>query len=111
MSPMGGCPACSINAAPIWRWACRSTCGGRRCSFACWPSNADLEPGELVWMGGDVHLYLSHGDLVEAQMARQPDGAPRMEITRRPATIFDYTIEDFSVVDYAQGKLSAPVAV
>ncbi len=20
----------------------------------------DLEPGELVWMGGDVHLYLNH---------------------------------------------------
>src|SRR3546814_7453853 len=23
----------------------------------------DLEPGELVWMGGDVHLYLNHEHL------------------------------------------------
>jgi hypothetical protein len=36
----------------------------------------DLEPGELVWMGGDVHLYLNHADLVEAQIARTPAGDP-----------------------------------
>jgi len=71
-----------------------------------------LEPGELVWMGGDVHLYLNHADLVEAQLAREPDGAPRLTIARRPDSIFDYTIEDFVVSDYApQGRLSAPVAV
>ncbi|WP_296678238.1 thymidylate synthase [Novosphingobium sp.] len=72
----------------------------------------DLEPGELVWMGGDTHLYLNHADLVEAQLDRRPEGAPRMDIGRRPASIFDYRIEDFSVHDYApQAPLSAPVAV
>jgi thymidylate synthase len=49
---------------------------------------------------------------VEAQLQRKPDGAPRLNITRRPETIFDYRIEDFEVTDYApQGKLAAPVAV
>ncbi|MDE1915079.1 MAG: thymidylate synthase [Sphingomonadales bacterium] len=72
----------------------------------------DLEPGELVWMGGDTHLYLNHEDLIEAQLQRQPSGSPRMTIARRPETIFDYAIEDFEVSDYApQGKLVAPVAV
>ena len=72
----------------------------------------DLEPGELVWMGGDTHLYLNHADLVEAQLARVPAGAPRLEIVRRPETIFDYAIEDFAVHDYhPQAHLSAPVAV
>lgn len=72
----------------------------------------DLEPGELVWMGGDVHLYRTHADLVEAQLARTPGGSPRLAIGRRPASIFDYRIEDFLVSDYApQGLLSAPVAV
>lgn len=71
-----------------------------------------LEPGELVWMGGDVHLYLNHGDLVEEQLKRAPSGDPRLSITRQPDTIFDYRIEDFSVLGYApQGKLGAPVAV
>jgi thymidylate synthase len=32
----------------------------------------DLEPGELVWMGGDTHLYLNHADLIEAQLQREP---------------------------------------
>ncbi len=72
----------------------------------------DLEPGELVWMGGDTHLYLNHEDLVEAQLQRKPSGEPRMGLARRPETIFDYAIEDFVVPDYApQGKLAAPVAV
>ena len=72
----------------------------------------DLEPGELVWMGGDTHLYLNHAALVETQLARQPSGQPVMAITRRPASMFDYAIEDFAVSDYApQAPLSAPVAV
>ena len=72
----------------------------------------DMEPGELVWMGGDTHLYLNHADLVEAQLARVPKGSATMRIMRRPESIFDYRIEDFEVPDYApQGHLAAPVAV
>ncbi|MET0363346.1 MAG: thymidylate synthase [Sphingobium sp.] len=72
----------------------------------------DLEPGEIVWNGGDVHLYLNHAELVETQLSRQPSGAPRLRLLRRPETIFDYRIEDFAVEDYApQAAISAPVAV
>ena len=72
----------------------------------------DLEPGELVWMGGDTHLYLNHAHLVEAQLARVPDGAPTLAVVRRPANMFDYRIEDFEVRDYApQAAIAAPVAV
>ena len=72
----------------------------------------DLEPGELVWMGGDTHLYLNHAELVEAQLARVPSGNPTMAILRRPESIFDYAVEDFAVADYApQAPISAPVAV
>jgi len=71
-----------------------------------------LEAGELVWMGGDVHLYLNHAALVEAQLARTPSGIPRLAITRQPPSIFDYAIEDFTVSDYTpQAALTAPVAV
>ena len=72
----------------------------------------DLELGELMWMGGDTHLYLNHAELVEAQLARTPSGRPTMALTRRPASVFEYRIEDFIVSDYApQAPLSAPVAV
>ncbi|QIG53100.1 thymidylate synthase [Altererythrobacter sp. BO-6] len=72
----------------------------------------DLEPGELVWMGGDVHLYLNHEHLITEQLRREPQGRPTLEITRRPETIFDYTIEDFVVHDYTpHPPISAPVAV
>lgn len=71
-----------------------------------------LEPGELVWMGGDVHLYLNHAELVEEQLRRAPAGEPRLRILRRRPTIFDYRIEDFAVEDYApQPHIPAPVAV
>ena len=72
----------------------------------------DLDPGELVWMGGDTHLYLNHNDLIEEQLSREPQGNPTLEIVRRPATIFDYSIEDFAVHDYTpHGPINAPVAV
>jgi len=73
---------------------------------------AGLEPGELVWMGGDVHLYLNHEALITEQLARKPQGRPTLEIRRSPPTIFDYSIEDFVVHDYTPlPPISAPVAV
>lgn len=72
----------------------------------------DLEPGEFVWMGGDVHLYLNHAALIEEQLTREPQGRPRLEILRRPASIFEYRIEDFKVTQYTPlSALKAPVAV
>jgi thymidylate synthase len=71
-----------------------------------------MQPGELVWMGGDVHLYLNHAHLIEEQLTRQPQGRPTLQITRKPETIFEYTIDDFVVHDYAPlPPISAPVAV
>ena len=73
---------------------------------------ADLEPGELVWMGGDVHLYLNHAELVETQLARVPRGEPRLQIVRRPDSIFGYRIEDFQVQGYDPAPaIAAPIAV
>jgi thymidylate synthase len=73
---------------------------------------AGLEADELVWMGGDTHLYLNHSDLIAAQLAREPSGDPRLQLVRHPPSIFDYRFEDFEVTGYApQGALKAPVAV
>ncbi len=73
---------------------------------------AGLRAHEIIWQGGDVHLYLNHDELVTEQLKRTPDGAPKLKLNRKPDTIHDYRFEDFEVVDYApQGAISAPVAV
>ena len=72
----------------------------------------NLEPGQIVWTGADVHLYLNHATLVEEQLARTPDGEARLAFLRRPDSIFDYRIEDMEVSGYVPQKaISAPVAV
>ncbi len=73
---------------------------------------AGLHAHELVWTGGDVHLYLNHAELVEQRLSRVPGGTPKLRILRRPPSIFDYRFEDFAVEEYApQAHISAPVAV
>jgi thymidylate synthase len=75
-------------------------------------AQAGYEPGELIWTGGDTHLYLNHAELVAEQLSRVPAGEPRLELLRKPDSIFDYRFEDFEVRDYApQGAIRAPVAV
>lgn len=71
-----------------------------------------LDAHELVWNGGDVHLYLNHEHLVNELLARAPSGDPKLRILRKPDSIFDYRIEDFAVDDYEpHASISAPVAV
>ena len=73
---------------------------------------AELEPGSFVWMGGDVHLYLNHQDQAREQLSRQPRPLPTMRLTRKAASIDDYTIEDFEVIGYEpHAAIQADVAV
>ena len=72
----------------------------------------DLTPGELIWTGGDCHLYLNHLEQADLQLARTPLPPARLEIRRRPATLFDYRYEDFALVNYQHhAAIRAPVAV
>jgi thymidylate synthase len=72
----------------------------------------DLEPAELVWVGGDCHLYLNHLEQADLQLARTPFPLPRLTLRRRPDSIFDYRYEDFEFCDYRHhAPIRAPVAV
>lgn len=71
-----------------------------------------LEVGELVWTGGDVHLYCSHLEQARLQLTRTPYSPPNLEILRRPPSLFQYRFEDFSLRDYrAHPHIKAEVAV
>ncbi|MGH8285801.1 MAG: thymidylate synthase, partial [Steroidobacteraceae bacterium] len=72
----------------------------------------DLAPGELVWTGGDCHVYLNHLEQTDLQLSRVPYALPRLEIRRRPPSIFDYRFEDFEFVNYQHHPaIKAPIAV
>lgn len=73
---------------------------------------ADLAPGELIWVGGDVHLYLNHLDQAREQISRAPRPFPTMRLTRRPDSIDGYKITDFEVDGYEpHAAIKADVAV
>ncbi len=72
----------------------------------------DLEVGEFIWTGGDCHLYSNHMEQVELQLSREPFPYPKLNIKRKPASIFDYEYEDFEILDYRHHPhIKAPVAV
>src|SRR5690349_4499080 len=72
----------------------------------------DLQPGEFVWTGGDVHLYTNHIEQARLQLSRQPLPLPTLNIRRKPNSIFDYQFEDFEIVNYqSHPGIKAPIAV
>src|SRR5712675_2226044 len=72
----------------------------------------DLIPGEFVWTGGDVHLYVNHFDQAKLQLSRQPYALPKLVIKRKPDSIFEYEFEDFEILNYqSHPGIKAPIAV
>jgi thymidylate synthase len=72
----------------------------------------DLQPGEFVWTGGDVHLYTNHVEQATLQLTREPYPLPRLNIRRKPDSLFGYRYEDFEIVNYqAHPSIKAPIAV
>jgi len=72
----------------------------------------DLELGDFIWTGGDVHLYLNHLEQAQLQVSRQPFALPTMLIKRKPASLFEYRYEDFELVDYqSHPAIKAPISV
>ncbi len=72
----------------------------------------DLDVGELIWTGGDCHVYDNHREQMETQLQRAPYAFPELRLRRRPPSIFDYAFDDFDVVGYVHHPaIRAPVAV
>ena len=107
-----GSAARSTSAARTSSSASRSTSRATRSSPTCSRSSATSTPGDLIWTGGDCHVYDNHREQVETQLGRDPYPYPTLALRRRPDSIFDYAFEDFEVVDYVHHPaIRAPVAV
>jgi len=72
----------------------------------------NLEVGDFVWTGGDCHLYSNHLEQVDLQLSRDFFPLPKLNILRKPESIFDYEFEDFEIAGYeSHPAIKAPVAV
>ncbi|MEW8659216.1 MAG: thymidylate synthase [Candidatus Thiodiazotropha endolucinida] len=71
-----------------------------------------LQPGEFVHTFGDAHLYSNHLEQVDLQLSRELRKLPKMKINPLVKSIFDFSFEDFELVDYdPHPHIKAPVAV
>lgn len=94
-----------------------------------------LGVGDLIWTGGDCHIYKNHYRQVETQLLRQVDPEksfpflgsgifnrtvelpplPKLDLGHpcgRPDSIFDWKLQDIKLIDYNPlPGIKAPVAV
>lgn len=72
----------------------------------------NLEVGDFIWTGGDCHLYSNHLEQVDLQLSRGFFPLPKLNILRKPDSIFDYEFEDFEIAGYeCHPHIKAPVAI
>jgi len=60
----------------------------------------DLKPKHFIHTFGDVHIYSNHMEQVDLQLSRTPKTLPIMKINPNVTSIFDFTYEDFELVNY-----------
>lgn len=60
----------------------------------------NLEAGEFIHTFGDVHLYNNHIEQAELQLTREPRPLPTLKINPEVKNIFDFTYEDFEILNY-----------
>ncbi|TVQ78228.1 MAG: thymidylate synthase [Bradymonadales bacterium] len=72
----------------------------------------DLKPGDFVHTIGDAHLYLNHVEQAKLQLSREPKHFPKMRINPKIRDIFEFSYDDFELVDYdPHPAIRAEVAV
>ena len=73
----------------------------------------DMEPGELVHVIADAHIYDRHIPLVEELIGRPAYEAPKVTLNPEIRNFYDFTVDDLKVEDYVTGPQikNIPIAV
>ncbi|EAD9710921.1 thymidylate synthase [Listeria monocytogenes] len=71
-----------------------------------------LDVGEFIHTMGDAHLYNNHMEQVKEQLSRTPHKLPKLVLSDKPATIFDFDVADISLDGYnPDPAIKAPISV
>jgi thymidylate synthase len=71
----------------------------------------DLEYGEFIHTFGDAHIYSNHKEQIDLQLSRDTRVLPTMKLNKSIKSVFDFTFDDFELIDYnphplIRGKVS-----
>ena len=72
-----------------------------------------LEVGELVHVIADMHIYDRHIPIIKKLIEREPLPAPKFEMNKDIKNFYDFTVDDFNIVDYKHGESvgKVPIAI
>lgn len=72
-----------------------------------------LEPGELVHVIADAHIYDRHVPVVKELIERKPFDAPKLIMNKEIKNFYDFTVDDFVLENYQKGEQvkNIPIAV
>lgn len=74
----------------------------------------DMEVGELIYFGGDCHIYLNQLESISEQILRDPNRfkSPVLKIKRKFDNISDISFNDIEITDYeSYDKIKIPLSV
>ena len=72
----------------------------------------DMEPYEFIFNGGDTHIYLNQLDLIDEQLAREPQPLPKLWLNPEVKDLFQFTSDDIKILDYNPlPKIKYPISV
>ncbi|KGL44881.1 thymidylate synthase [Listeria sp. SHR_NRA_18] len=71
-----------------------------------------LGVGEFVHTMGDAHLYNNHIEQVKEQLSREPRALPKLVLSDKPASIFEFDVADVTLEGYdPHPAIKAPISV
>ncbi len=74
--------------------------------------HSGLEVGELIWSGGDIHLYKNHLEQAKLQLTRKPYSLPKLAILKKRNSLEEYEVKDFALENYQfHPSIKAPISV
>ncbi len=71
-----------------------------------------LTLGEFIHTFGDVHLYQNHIEQAKTQLKRTPKKLPKLILNQRVKNIFNFTSDDFELIEYnPHSRIAAQVSI